>query len=638
MKTKLVVIISILIFSHFIKAEKLPVEAFGSLPLVDQLRLSPDGKHISYLREYKGQTLVAVTKLENRNTVYVARTDNIEFKVGWVRWANNKTLLMSVAYPEHEMAVKFTETRLMRVAIDGKSKMESVVMARRKELVPQFQNRIVDMLPDEPNAILMALDLRIKNTPGVYKVNFDTNWSRELVHRQKTHIKNWLTDRQHRVRIGFGRDKTRIFYRLLDYKTDNWRNIWEYEIFSVPDITPLGFGLDPNELYIRADHEGKYAIFKVDVSDPELPQTLVFADPNYDVEGRLIYSKKNNDVIGVYHGEADDAKVYFDPEYQAFQKALNKALPDSYNNIYSFSGDENKYILYTSSLKSPGSYYLGDKVTNRLDFVMDQYPLLSNRELLGKEKITYKARDGVEIEAYVTLPHKEVQDTQAAIVIPHGGPMSRNYGGFDWFSEFFASRGYTVIEPNFRGSSGYGFEFEMASVQKWGGAMQDDLADAANWLTENYPIKKGQVCMVGASYGGYAAMMAAAKQQEIFKCAVSIAGISDLEYLIIKARRFNNYKVVKKQIGSDTDSLEENSPITYVEKIKMPLLMIHGENDRVVDVEHSRRMYDELKDYNSEAQFFELPAGNHYLEIEANRIKTLQEAESFLERYLNSSR
>jgi dipeptidyl aminopeptidase/acylaminoacyl peptidase len=430
-------------------------------------------------------------------------------------------------------------------------------------------------------------------------------------------------------------DETSIFFRLYDLQTEEWRNIWHYEIFDAPDISPLGFGLNPNELYIRADHNGRYAIFKVHLLDPKLSRELVFSDPDYDVEGSLIYSRKTNDVIGVYHGEADDSKVYFDKSYASFQKALNKAIPDSYNNISSFSSDENKYILFSSNWQTPGAYYIGDRTKGTLDFVSEQYPLLREVELSTKQKIVYKAKDGTEIEAYVTLPMKNVKDLNAAIVIPHGGPMARNYSGFDWFSQFFASRGYTIIEPNFRGSSGYGFEFEMASIKNWGGVMQDDLADAAMWLVDQQKIDKNKICIVGASYGGYAAMMAAVKQQDVFKCAASFAGVSDLELLLVKARKFTNYKVVKKQIGSDSDFLEKASPINYVKKINTPLLLIHGENDRVVDVTHSRNMFDELEDEGKLVEYVELTDGNHYLEIEKNRLLTLSKIEAFLQRYLH---
>ena len=365
-----------------------------------------------------------------------------------------------------------------------------------------------------------------------------------------------------------------------------------------------------------------------------MKQTLVYADENYDIQGSLIYSKKTKDVIGVYHGEASNAKIYFDPNYERFQKSLNTAIPDAYNNIVSVSADENVYILFTSGSQTPGAYYLGNRKDKTLDFILEEYPLLYQKELSKKSKITFKARDGLDIEAYVTKPYKNVESKNVGLVIPHGGPMARSYGGFDWFSQFFASRGYTVIEPNFRGSSGYGFEFEMASIQKWGGAMQDDLADAAKWLAKSDSVDEDKICILGASYGGYAAMMAAVRQQDVFRCAASFAGVSDLEYIVRKARRFTNYKVVKKQIGDDSDILEQNSPVNFAKEVNIPLLLIHGDKDRVVDVYHSREMFDELKSFDKQVEYLELENGNHQLEIEQNRLDTLNAFDKFLSQHL----
>jgi len=631
---RVIILLGFALLHSFAHGELLPVEAFGNLPQTKQLKLSPNGKSLAFIREHQGQTLIGVADLVNGGSNYIVRTDNQKFKIGWFRWANDQTLLISSDYPVSRRGVKYTETRLMKIGIEAGAEIEPVVVTKKNEHISQFQDNIIDILPNEPNHFLMALDLKSPNYPSVYKIDLNSKRIRKLIYSSKSNIRDWLTDRQHRVRLGIGRDETSIFFRLYDLQTEEWRNIWHYEIFDAPDISPIGFGLNPNELYIRADHNGRYAIFKVDLLDPKLSRELVFSDPDYDVEGSLIYSRKTNDVIGVYHGEADDSKVYFDKSYASFQKALNKAIPDSYNNISSFSSDENKYILFSSNWQTPGAYYIGDRTKGTLDFVSEQYPLLREVELSTKQKIVYKAKDGTEIEAYVTLPMKNVKDLNAAIVIPHGGPMARNYSGFDWFSQFFASRGYTVIEPNFRGSSGYGFEFEMASIKNWGGVMQDDLADAATWLVKQKDIDKNKICIVGASYGGYASMLAAVKQQDIFRCAASFAGVSDLELLLIKARRFTNYKVVKKQIGSDSDLLEEASPINHIEKINTPILLIHGEKDRVVDVTHSRNMFDELEDEDKVVEYVELPDGNHYLEIEKNRLQTLSKIEAFLEKYL----
>lgn len=623
---------------HFsVRAELLPVEAFGRLPHAEQLKLSPNGNQVAYIRNESGYTLIGVKDLVTRDSNFLIKTDNKKFKINWYRWANDEVLLVALDYPVKRHRAKFKESRLLKIRVDKKVPDDLVFKPRKNEHKPQLQTTIVDILPDEPNFILMSLDLKHANLPGVYKVDLRDKNTRQLLISSKPNIHGWMTDRQHRVRLGFGRDDTKVFYRLFDLKSQEWRNIWEYEIFDTPDIRPLGFALNPNQLYIRAPYKDRYGIFIVDLSLPNLPRELIYSDERYDVDGALIYSKISNDVIGFYHSGADNAKVFFDDNYAKFQQLLNTTFPDSFNNISSLSGDENKYVLFSRPADSPAAYYIGDRKNKSIEFLFDRYPLLNNKKLSGKKIIEFKARDGLNIEGYVTLPYGGIKENSPALIIPHGGPMSRTYGDFDWMSQFFASRGYTVLQPNFRGSSGYGFDFAMESIQNWGGAMQHDLADAAHWLVENYTIDKGRICILGASYGGYAALMAAAKQQDVFRCAASFAGVSDLRFVVRESRGFTNSSVVKKQIGNDFIRLKKQSPIALSEQINIPVLLIHGENDRVVDVRHSQEMYDELKSFAKNVEYFELKDGNHYLEIEGNRLETLRHFEKFLSKYLKPS-
>ena len=340
-------------------------------------------------------------------------------------------------------------------------------------------------------------------------------------------------------------------------------------------------------------------------------------------------------MIGVFHSEAEGSKIFFDKKYKSFQASLDKAIPDAFNLISSFSEDERKYIVFTSNPKEPGAYYLGDRDAKSLTFVLEQYPLLYQKSLSGKEKITYQARDELSIEGYLTPPHGGDIENSPALIIPHGGPIARDHDGFDWLTEFFASRGYTVLQPNFRGSSGYGFEFAMESIGGWGGAMQDDLADAAFWLIEERNVDPERICILGGSYGGYAALMAAATRQAPFRCAASFAGVSDLQMILSDARRFSNYKIVKKQLAGDKGGIDPaQSPINSVENIAMPVMLIHGEKDIVVDVEHSRAMYSAMKKHKKQVEYIELENGDHNMSIGVNRLKVLSSLEGFLSRHL----
>lgn len=615
-------------------AKNLSVEAYGKLPVASQMQLSPSGNHIAFIRNHEGNSYVGVIDRQKKTTKFVINTDNEKFRIGWFKWASDEMLLVSAHYPVHRMLRKYIEARLYKIRIDGSEKMRQVSKPKNGERVAQFQNGIIDMLPDDPDHILMEIDYQSGNKPDVYKIDLREKNTRSRIVRGRTNIYHWMTDQQHRVRLGFGIDETRIFYSLYNLKSKKWQKIWDYEIFDAPDITPLGFGLDPNKLYIRAEHQDRYAIFTVDLTEEDLPQTLIYADKDYDIEGQLIYSKQTKDVIGVYHGESENNKIYFDPSFEKFQQALNQALPNSSNNIVSLSNNNRQYILHTSSQETPGRYYFGDRDSGELTPLIDEYPQLTNAPAVEKSKQSYSASDGLMIEAYLSMPENLPANKRPAVIIPHGGPMSRVYGGFDWFTEFFASRGYVVFEPNFRGSSGYGFQFEMASIENWGGAMQTDLADAATWLVKNQRVDKNRICIVGASYGGYAALMAAAIQQDTFKCAASFAGVSDLQYLVRKSQNFTNHKVVEKQFGKNADALKKHSPVNLTKEINIPIMLIHGELDTIVPVQHSQNMYKALVDHNKKVKYFELENGTHHLSNERNRLKTLSLIDSFLAEYL----
>lgn len=624
-------------FTQLACAEPLPVKAYANLPYIDDVSLSPSGKYLSYMTNYQGALILLVQNLENGKMFPIMKSDNVSVRVNWYLWANDNILLVSGSYPDTRYGTKVTESRLMKINLNNIDEgLKPVIRARRKEHVPQHGDNLVSLLPDEPEHILLAADLDNPNRPSVYKINLESG-KRQKVQRSKSYIVDWYADQQGRIRLGLGRDETRIFYRYQDLKTNEWRNIWEYEILNAPDIDVLGFDLDPNILYIRAEHQGRYALFKVNMQDPELKQELVFADEKYDFDGRILRSAKTREVIGFSHSNLQNTRHYWHKDYQKLQNGLNRVLPDANNYIIDMDKHQNRYVLYTSSDKDAGSYYLGDRKHKALDYLASEYPLINDKNYAGKQKVHYQARDGLKIEAYLTLPVDYQQgQKRPAVILPHGGPMARDYAGFDYWSEFLANNGYVVLQPNFRGSSGYGIEFEQMGIKGWGKAMQDDLQDAAHWLIEQGAVDKDKMCIAGASYGGYAALMSAALHSDSFKCAASFAGVTDLERIVSYARRFTNKKVVERQLGKDWDALEATSPVNLAEQITIPVLLIHGEDDRVVRVVHSQQMHEALEDEDKQVEYIELPQGDHYLSAQQNRVKALDAILKFLNKHLKN--
>ncbi len=623
-------------------SEQLPFEAYSQLPQVKGIEISPDGKHIAYFLNLSDATVLVAMDMEKREARGLVKSDNEKFKFNWLQWVNPETLIFSVYYPDARgLGIDTTETRLLSMGLtDGEPK--TLFRPARDGLtaykhVSQFQDNVISLLPAEHDKILMGFDTDNPTYPSVYSVDVDTG-RKSIVRRSKPPIRDWVADRQDRVRAGIGydaKDGVRSIW-VHDLVTDDWNKLWEYKYFSQSDISPLGFSVDPNILYIRAEHNGRQAIFTIDTRQTSPEMHLVADDPDYDIEGGLIYSPKTNDAVGVSHGEAENSRIYWDEEYQAFQQAIDKVLPDTSNNLVSFSSNEQQYIVYASSNTEPGIYYYGNRDTSSLVEIIHQYPALMDEKLPRANKVSYAARDGLEIEAYLTLPDNFDGKPIPAIIHPHGGPMVREYGGFDYWTQFFVSRGYAVLQPNFRGSSGYGHEFEMKAVGQYGMAMQDDLTDGTHWLIEQGIADPKRICIVGASYGGYAALLAAAKTPDLFRCAVSFAGVSDLLAQRNKSRHYVNKVVAFDQYGRDSKQLKNVSPINLVDRITIPLLLVHGESDRVVDVEQSREMVEALEEHDKIFEYVELENGTHYLDKQEHRNRLFESMDKFLALHLDN--
>lgn len=614
------------------------VKHFSQLPEYQNLRLSPNGKQIAYIHNLQSPELsvMAVLDLATNKSSYILRSDNEKVSINWFRWANDKTLILSVRYASKRYGVKTAETRLFAMEADGSSKNPRLLIrpssgSLRRQHFSQFQDNIIDFLPDDPEHVLISLDLDTPNMPSVYKLNIYTKGKRRI-ERAKRNIRNWMTDQQGRVRLGravnYKTGKISIFVR--DDDDDKWRMQFEYDGMRDKSFSPLGFDKDPDILYFTAYKGDKEALYKINLKTNE--KSLVFEDPDYDVNGALIYSPKDGRVIGFRHTNSANGRIYLDEGYKKFQHSLNQALPDTENYLTHFSRNENRYLLYTESDSIPGEYFLGDREQGTVTPYFKQYAAIQ-KNTHPHQLITYTARDGVKIEGYLTLP-PGVTEPVATIVHPHGGPGVRDTRGFDYWTAYFVSKGYAVFRPNFRGSSGYGFKFAQSQMKGWGLAMQDDITDAAKWLVEQKIAAEDKMCIVGGSYGGYAAAMAAVKTPDLFKCAISFAGVMDLHRLVSKSRNYLSRKFVENQIGKDRDDLKARSPYHRAQSIKIPILLIHGEDDRVVDVNHSRKMADKLKKLDKNIEYIELQSGDHYLSNQRNRHQLFAAMDTFLNRYL----
>ena len=293
------------------KVTPLPISTYGSLPETSQVRLSPSGEKIAMLKNIEGTLVLMTYNFKTKVKRHLLQADNIDVVLNWYAWANDDVLLISAAYPTRQGTTKYTSTRLHKFDLTKNDGLKRLVKSKpsKRERAAQFQDNIISFLPKQPDKILMAIDYDIANKPSLYEVNVRTN-IRKRIKKFKSYAINWFADQQGNARISYGIDDTKIYYKLFDYEGNLIRDLWSYEVFEKDVVHVLGFDLDPNILYIRALHQGRYAVYKVDVTDEALTRELIYADEKYDIDGTLIYSPKTHEVVGLSHSSNDDNKTY----------------------------------------------------------------------------------------------------------------------------------------------------------------------------------------------------------------------------------------------------------------------------------------------------------------------------------------
>ena len=317
------------------------------------------------------------------------------------------------------------------------------------------------------------------------------------------------------------------------------------------------------------------------------------------------------------------------------------ALPDAAPSLISWSNDFKHAIFFTSGSGDSGTYYLLNVEAGELNGIGSAYPEIAADQVAPIRPITYAAADGLEIPGYLTTP-PGIEDPKnlPLVVLAHGGPASRDYLGFDWWAQALASRGFAVLQPNFRGSEGYGEDFTEAGYGEWGRKMQTDLSDGVRWLASEGVIDPARVCIVGASYGGYAAMAGPTLDVGVYRCAVSVNGVSDLRRMVeaeAKGREHRDNEVVRywnRFMGAERlgdRSLDERSPARLAARADAPMLLIHGRDDTVVPIEQSRVMAQALRRAGKPVEMVELDGEDHWLSRSETRQRMLGETLRFLE-------
>ena len=427
---------------------------------------------------------------------------------------------------------------------------------------------------------------------------------------------------------------------LIKRKNGEWYPLHDHELFEDRRFRMLGFSFDDESIFVMSSHiTGRDTLFKFNLERGELAGK-VFEHDEVDVSGILLSNARKKVVAAHY---VNDYRTYefFDEDYAKFRKSIDQALPNRNNYLVSNTLNEHFAIVLSVSPDDPGTYYifynLPDQPKRLVEFGIP-YPGVVPDKLSPMKKVRYEARDTLSVPAYVTTPKYAQAGKLPAVIMPHGGPWARDYMTYDLWAQFLANRGYVVLQPNFRGSTGYGSRYEALGYGAWGRSMQDDITDGTRWLIDNENVDSDRICIVGGSYGGYASLMGVIRQPELYKCAVAFAPPTDVKMLLKEWGDYDEYNWDYFRVAGTLDKKEITriSPINRVEEINRPVLLVHGTEDGRVDFDHSKKLAKKLKKEGKEHKFVELEDSSHFLSEPWERHTWLRELELFLAQHIGS--
>jgi dipeptidyl aminopeptidase/acylaminoacyl peptidase len=607
--------------------------AFGTLPAIWGVKLSPDGSKLSFLQMHPQDLPVAAVLDMRRGKVNLALASvEDEFDVQWCEWANNERLLCGFYGVVRDAHMLYSVTRLVAVDADG-SDMRVLLQRRVRDEFAQYQDQIVDWLPDDPKHVLVTMPST--RGSGVNRLDVYSGQTQFEI-GDRDGVRAWLSDGRGtpRVRLYASERKSEWSYRRPG--ESRWRELHESKPTAQEIVySPIGFGLDPNRLFVIKPHEGRLALWAEDLG-AERESELVFAHPEVDVGGAHFLGKFRRMVAIEYHTDTPHLH-FFDEEIERISEAISASFPDRAIEVLDESWDRRYYVLHVGSDRDPGAYYLFDAEKRKLSRIAAQYPALEERRLAPMQHIYYLARDGVQIPAYLTLPQETPEGGLPAVILPHGGPTSRDYWGFHWLTQFLVAKGYAVLRSNYRGSAGYGESWEgEGAFRDWRLAI-DDLTDGAKYLVESGLADPERVCIVGGSYGGYAALLSAVEEPDRYRCVVSIAPVSDPWMWVEESRNFLHADAVREFVGTDAEVVKRGSPLKRAREIRAPVLLFHGEEDINVSVDHSRKMAKALKREKKPVEYIEYEEADHGMFRNEYRIEMLDRIGAFLGEHIGGS-
>ncbi|MFK3891058.1 alpha/beta hydrolase family protein [Sphingomonas sp. NPDC079357] len=620
---------------------------FGAREAVRQVSLAPDGSHIAYIvpSGTHGSAAVIVDLVSGKMTP-LDLGDGGKVTPQRCGWASASRLICKFYGIGDYGAQRIPFTRLLAFDADGSHPLYLGRKTHHAERPNQFDGDVIDWRMGDGKVLMQRnfvperaeLGSNLGNDGrdglGVELVDAATGKA-ELIERPDGDTEDYYADGQGNIRLKVelprgadGQLKGDAIYSYRPTGQSKWTLFSKSLRDDRQSLDPIGVDGTRNVAFATRRLDGRLALYSVAL-DGSMKSELVSSNPTVDVDSIVRIGRRGR-IIGATYITERRQTDYFDPEYKKLAAALARALPKTpLIHFLGATADESKLLIYAGSDTDPGMYYLYTKATRKLDGLTTARPELEDVPLGAMQAVRFPAKDGTIIPAYLTLPPGGATKGLPTIVMPHGGPASRDEWGFDWLVQFFAARGYAVLQPEFRGSTGYGDAwFADNGFKSWELAI-GDVTDAGRWLVKEGIADPAKLAIVGWSYGGYAALQSNVVDPDLFKAVVAIAPVTDFGRAKSEAEGFSNRDLVERQIGSG-ENVAKGSPARHADRFKAPVLMFHGDIDLNVGIGQSRLMDKRLRAAGKQSTLVEFPKLDHQLDDSEARAQMLSRSDAFL--------
>ncbi|PHR20936.1 MAG: S9 family peptidase [Sphingopyxis sp.] len=610
--------------------------------------MSPDGTKIAFISPgpEKLSDLYTIDLAKGDTPTRVMSSSGDPENLQWCGWVSNARLACRLGGLKEQAGEIYGFGTIFAIDADGENARQLTLEKDADTLTYSLgSGDIIDWLPDEQDAVLMSRYHPERRAAGTRIGNRDFGWAVEridtvtgkakYVERPSEEAIEYITDGEGEVRIkgmrtklgATERDSGRIKYFYKNGSND-WVELSQLDYANRSGFNPYAVDKTRNSVFGFAPYKGRQALMSVKLDDSGDQEVLVSND-KVDVDGLIRIGRKNR-VVGASYAIEKREAVYFDKDLEKLAAGLANALGgETAINFADSSQDESKLLIWAGSDVDPGQYFLFDRGSKQLRPLLGVRPKVENQNLATVKPVTFPAADGTEIPGYLTLPIGVEPKNLPAIVIPHGGPESRDEWGFDWLAQFFVSQGFAVLQPNFRGSAGYGDDWFLENGYKSWKIAIGDVSDGGRWLIREGIAKPEALSIVGWSYGGYAALQSAVTYPDLFKAVIAIAPVTDLAL-----KKNNNNKEYSSAVEDDRvgsgPHIKEGSPAQNVDQIKAPVMLFHGDLDQNVFINQSKFMEDKLKNAGKAVTFIEYEGLAHSLQNSAARIDMLTKSAAFL--------